>query len=848
MGKSVLGHRNCGMPFLPPRDVVNAVVKSTERYLEHLRREDLGVEKHRAERVLPKKGEDSYFEGSRWRVYCCTLPSHLDVRSDSSATFVSHMAPGEPIEIRLLDYDRRSGNSTFAARQEVPGETGDIVIDFRWLVQRCLEWFQNRGASIPALTDIQGWPIPGLNSFAPKRALSDKQNEAVHAILTSGLSYVWGPPGTGKTQRVLAEVACHCVKQRKKVLVLASTNLAVDNALMAILHDGVEKEKVARIGIPSEDFIRDYPECCEQRAFEHEIRQVKAQIKTRKEKIASLQKARELQEQIGQEAFALEENQRLMSKSLEDLASAEDGLRNCRVVATQSQAQFDLLQDKVVTQTREIEDLGFPELVSDIQALEADQTRTIKKAEKVREELRNLGLLSRLFTGREKRLQATIASDHAHLQSVEATLNGKRKRYDAISPKFNALKEEIARLHCSLENKGREIAAIRDEVSGVDLRCREFKAAVDNTHEVMRRINERLHERKNELSGIEECYPAQNAEADIAKWNAEIKELEARLAQFSQDLARKPVTGMTLDGFIGFSQQMGIKSDLVLIDEAPYAPLAKVLPLLTLQCPIAMLGDDRQLPPILKIANDSIISAYWAKPAIFLEDAFRLGADYKGLEEVDAPQRELTKRCDLKDSHRFGESLASLLDRHIYGRIGLRGLGKTTITCKDCPPKERPGRKRRQNDAEADAIIDYIDYIEARWSPEEKQKEHPTIAILTPYNNQVELIRSKLRFRSKLREKFGNSAIRYHVQVLNTYKAQGREWDWVLFSASDTGNLPGNNPFLSDSANPHGKCVLNTTISRTRNQLVVFLDAEYWRRRRPDSILKELALNMSEIR
>ena len=197
-----------GMPFLPPRDVVNAVVKSTERYLEYLRCEDLGVDTHPAERVLPKKGEDSYFEGSRWRVYCCTLPAHLDVRSDSPATFVSHMAPGEPIEIRILDYDRHSGTTTFAARKEVPGETGVIVIDFRWLVRRCLEWFQNRGASIPEVTAIQGWPVVGVNSFAPEGEFSDKQIEAVRTILTSRVSYVWGPPGTGKTQRVLTLVCC----------------------------------------------------------------------------------------------------------------------------------------------------------------------------------------------------------------------------------------------------------------------------------------------------------------------------------------------------------------------------------------------------------------------------------------------------------------------------------------------------------------------------------------------------------------------------------------------------------------------------------------------------------------
>ena len=825
------------MPFLPPRDVVNAVVKSTERYLELLRREKRGVDKHRAERVLPKKGEDSYFEGSRWRVYCCTLQSHLDVRSDSSATFVSHMAPGEQIEIRVLDYDRHSGSTTFAARKEVLGETGDIVIDFRWLVQRCLDWYQNCGASIPEVTAIQGWPILGLNSFAPKRALSDMQNEAVHAILTSGLSYVWGPPGTGKTQWVLAEVACHCVKHSKKVLVLASTNLAVDNALMAILHCGVEKEKVARIGVPSQAFVHDFPECCEQRAFEHEIRQVESQIKTLKENIASLQRANELKEQVRQDGIAHEENQRLSGNSQADLATAEDDLRNSSAAATEAQAQFGMLKNQVDALNGKLTDMACQELESDIQSLEADQTRTIKKVEKQHEELRNLGLPARWFTGREKRLRASIESDQEHLRSVEATLNGKRKRHEAILPEFNALNEKIALLDCSLENKGKEIAALQDEVSRRELGCRELKAAGDSIHEVMRQITQRLQERSKELSGLEERYPVQNAEAYIAKWQAEIQVALLRLAQFRQDLALKPLIGMTLDGFIGFAQQMGIKFDLVLIDEAPYAPLAKVLPLLTLHCPIAMLGDHLQLPPICECKNDPIIRAYWAKPAIFLEDAFRFGADYEGLLKVESAQFELTQRCTLTISYRFGEPLASLLDRHIYGRIGLRGLGETAITCIDCPPRGRPGRVKRQNDAEADAIVDYV---EAWWLRYEKQVEHPTIAILTPYKNQVKLIRSKMI------ERFGNSAVRYEVQVWNTHKAQGREWDWVLFSVSDTGNLHGNDPYFTDSANPVGKCVLNTTISRTRNQLVVFLDAVYWRRREPDSILTELALNMRD--
>jgi hypothetical protein len=103
--------------------------------------------------------------------------------------------------------------------------------------------------------------------------------------------------------------------------------------------------------------------------------------------------------------------------------------------------------------------------------------------------------------------------------------------------------------------------------------------------------------------------------------------------------------------------------------------------------------------------------------------------------------------------------------------------------------------------------------------------------VLTPYRKQAKLIRNKLRSASLLDR----------VEVWNTHQAQGREWDWVLFSASDTDRLEGNDPWFSDSSNPIGKALLNTTISRTKQHLRIFLDATYWKQRRVRSILTELA-------
>jgi len=93
----------------------------------------------------------------------------------------------------------------------------------------------------------------------------------------------------------------------------------------------------------------------------------------------------------------------------------------------------------------------------------------------------------------------------------------------------------------------------------------------------------------------------------------------------------------------------------------------------------------------------------------------------------------------------------------------------------------------------------------------------------------------------ELRHRFGDGDLHDYVEVLNTHQAQGREWDWVLFSASDTANLPGNAPYFGDSSNRDGRAVLNTTISRAKGHLRVFLDAAWWRERGHRSILAELA-------
>ncbi|WP_190864921.1 AAA domain-containing protein [Actinomadura sp. RB99] len=69
--------------------------------------------------------------------------------------------------------------------------------------------------------------IPGFRN----RQLNTRQRLAVERALDSELTFVWGPPGTGKTE-VVASIVEGCYRQGLRVLFLAPTHVSVDQALL----------------------------------------------------------------------------------------------------------------------------------------------------------------------------------------------------------------------------------------------------------------------------------------------------------------------------------------------------------------------------------------------------------------------------------------------------------------------------------------------------------------------------------------------------------------------------------------------------------------------------------------
>jgi hypothetical protein len=86
-----------------------------------------------------------------------------------------------------------------------------------------------------------------------ERALDSAQSNARKRALTASVTYIWGPPGCGKTQ-VLSEIVRSAFEADKRILVCSNTNKAVDQVLYRICeslgrqHPAMEGGRIVRVG------------------------------------------------------------------------------------------------------------------------------------------------------------------------------------------------------------------------------------------------------------------------------------------------------------------------------------------------------------------------------------------------------------------------------------------------------------------------------------------------------------------------------------------------------------------------------------------------------------------------
>jgi len=186
--------------------------------------------------------------------YPVALPDDVPLRIDlpSGETCMGQLVAASSFEV------------TVSSGSQLPSPLGSayLVMDASFileqLIQRLCDLDEER-CELPLTLFGFDSPISAASSGGPQlpdEEANEFQLAAIEAALERDVTYVWGPPGTGKTT-ALALIGEALVRRGLRVLAVASTNVAVDNAVLALSQRLAGVASVVRLGTPQLAALRD---------------------------------------------------------------------------------------------------------------------------------------------------------------------------------------------------------------------------------------------------------------------------------------------------------------------------------------------------------------------------------------------------------------------------------------------------------------------------------------------------------------------------------------------------------------------------------------------------------------
>ena len=698
-------------------------------------------------------------------------------------------------EIKVVQYDRDANNlivqpceSLKTAFARLQKQDLKLISDLKFLVERVKNWYEQNGSKvkIPKNPSILANDWEQLDFF-PGLHPSENQRKALETIFTKPFSYIWGAPGTGKTQIVLSYALLHYIKKGKNVAIFGPTNNAIEQVLKGVIgmtdKADIDREKIIRLGSPSKKFAEAFPEVCEAKGIEKQLRQINQQIKILEDIL-----------QAKEEEIAL------------NGAKSSLGLFN-------ELAELKL-RSKDIQQQLIIDSKALQQLSTEQKKLNKLKEVVKWKLTKLESKKRGIGhKIRKYFVRKETKTESVILEKQKELEVILQLIKVGQSKVKDQEKKYQKLKKAQAKCKSDINTC---ISAIQ-QVNSLcnhnilnDLSIGNFALKKIELEEWLKTAFDQL-EVTQSLANEYSAYPLETVRNRIDILKDEKEAIAGRSTE--ERLKEVHVIASTLDCYIGRYLDTKLGVDHIFLDEAGYANMIKTLTLFNHDVPITLLGDHKQLPPVCEIGNYQIEREQkyrdvfiWSQSSIYIEGLFLMSKENllrQYLRNEPFTRKEMTQ-AKINESFRFGENLARVLENHVY-KNGFKSAnleGETTIFYLNAP-FDGHRRKKRENYNEAVAVeqlvsnYEILDYV-----------------ILTPYRNQLMLIGERL------------PQARNDQKILTVHGSQGKEWETVILSISDTNNM-----WFVDSNNTmaSGLNLMNTAVSRAKKHLVIVCDYNFWK-------------------
>ena len=658
----------------------------------------------------------------------------------------------DTISVKVLEYDNDKNILLIKPSEEVKTDfiglrniDIKVISDLKFLVERVKVWYELNGGKIALPTKVSKYSNDFHNiQFFKDRNLqpSENQKQSLQNIFTNPFSYVWGAPGTGKTQFVLSYAALHYIKNGDRIAIIAPTNNALEQVLRGVIKmtdkAGVDRKQILRIGIPSKKFAEAYPEVCEEIGIQKKLAEIDKQIDIL-ERMSNFQNKKHSIDELGSLLSELDKLTELSTK----IKTEEDSISEINIEFKKKEIELNLINETHTKLTQQLD-------------------KSIAKTNSFFRKI--IKAFSGKHTNSERiiaELEPKIFNSRKELEFAKFEL-GKINNKKLIPEKNIRHAQELALdIINNLIDQTKDFSEINAVVSTL---------STDNISKIREDINLILSQTEEKLLVDEHLFSEYKSSGFVnIKYELDnYLSIRNKLTSLSTDerLNSVSVIACTLDGYIYRYLEVMLNVEHIYLDEAGYANIIKALTLFNNKTPISFLGDHKQLPPVCEL-NDSEIERdtkfdnmfLWAQSAIFLDTLFSNSKDdckNQYLHNLDFNPINIAKTY-LNSTYRFGNSLAQVLSKYVYTDdfISNNPEGETKILYVDA--KKSESLRSRTSINEVSEIIKIVGNL--------KRNGNEDYVILTPYIKQLKLLNQYLPQE------------RNNLKILTVHGSQGREWD-----------------------------------------------------------------------
>jgi hypothetical protein len=730
-------------------------------------------------------------------------------------------------------------------------------------------------ANLLARGEVGGVPA----AVTPPPGLLPAQQDTYRACLGSGLWLVWGPPGTGKT-RVLRAAISDLIAAGKRVLLVSSTNIAVDNALHGVLRERRHQPgEIVRVGPPQLREIADDPQVCLPLMVRARLAEVEKQRRAVAMDLREMdrreERLRDLDARLaGFDAAAYEEATALLAGPGCTAVETGSALAQCELLAENGlRAIGDARRDLEAASTAVTEAAPAQALWAEIDSKEAELARVEEAA--MQAEARALVAENAYLTAQEE-ITALHQPDGKVRWRDRRSLREAQDRLDAVRPEYDRLRTAAAQARsiATAFRQGTETAVAdlsaramlsREEVQRRGTAAEQAQARLDGLEQAQFDTLDRLAGLRADHTAaqvaeelVTACtrrgWPSMHAQAttlrkEVVQDNVQRRTLEERHKRLQQQYERLSrdaqgeiiraarLVATTLARFRTTKAVLEGPYDVVLIDEVGAATLPEVLLAIAKasRCAV-LLGDFMQLGPVLPRAlnySDRADIRRW-----LMTDAFRHCGITAPAEALDHPS------CLVLDTqHRFGPHIMQLANLLAYD--GLLKPGDSVRSHVDGDPEivliDTDGlhelaqvRRVSRNAGWWPAGL-----LLARALVELHHQNGETTGVITPYTVQAEATLEALRDVEP-----GGRPL---AEVGTAHRFQGREFPIVVFDTVEpwhdgglwmgqASRLPGSNTWQQD-----GVRLFNVATTRVQHRLYVIASRDRVRNAKPGTAFGHLS-------